>query len=175
VNIFFVDNCPIKAAQSLCDKHVNKMITESAQLLANCYLLDVLTDECCPRTKNGNVRCHSYFNHPCSVWVRTSLSNFSWLVRHAFALCQEKLFRTGKQHFCWQFIAWCMQHPPDLNDIGLTIPAFAFGTYMYLSDENNPVQSYRNYYMASKRYDKNGNKMDVYSVRKRPDWFEELE
>ena len=32
MNIFFIDKCPIKSAQQLCDKHVVKMVLETAQM-----------------------------------------------------------------------------------------------------------------------------------------------
>jgi hypothetical protein len=35
VNIFVVDRDPIIAAQSLCDKHVNSQLRESAQMLCS--------------------------------------------------------------------------------------------------------------------------------------------
>ena len=33
MNIFYVDRDPVKAAQMMCDKHIVKMILESAQML----------------------------------------------------------------------------------------------------------------------------------------------
>ena len=32
MNLFFIDKCPIKSAQQLCDKHVVKMVLETAQM-----------------------------------------------------------------------------------------------------------------------------------------------
>ena len=37
MNIFYVDSCPAEAAISLVDKHVVKMILESAQLLSTAH------------------------------------------------------------------------------------------------------------------------------------------
>lgn len=37
MNIFMVDDCPVKAAQSLVDKHVIKMVLESCQLLSTAH------------------------------------------------------------------------------------------------------------------------------------------
>ena len=33
MNIFYVDKHPVRAAEQMCDKHIVKMILESAQLL----------------------------------------------------------------------------------------------------------------------------------------------
>ena len=37
MNVFFLDNCPIKSAKAQCDKHVVKMILETAQLLSTAH------------------------------------------------------------------------------------------------------------------------------------------
>ena len=38
MNIFAINENPIVAAQEQCDKHVVKMIVESAQMLSTCLL-----------------------------------------------------------------------------------------------------------------------------------------
>ena len=37
MNVFYVDKHPVKAAEQMCDKHIVKMILESAQLLCTCH------------------------------------------------------------------------------------------------------------------------------------------
>ena len=37
MNIFYLDKCPVKSAEMSCDKHVVKMILESAQLLCTVH------------------------------------------------------------------------------------------------------------------------------------------
>ena len=37
MNIFHLDNDPIKAAQMMCDKHIVKMIVEYAQLMSTAH------------------------------------------------------------------------------------------------------------------------------------------
>ena len=37
MNIFYLDEDPVKAAQYMCDKHVVKMIVESAQILSTAH------------------------------------------------------------------------------------------------------------------------------------------
>ena len=52
MNIFYVDKDPVKAAKMLLDKHVVKMILESAQML--CTAKRVLDGtEYMAKTKNG--------------------------------------------------------------------------------------------------------------------------
>ena len=75
MNIFYLDEDPILAAQMHCDKHVVKMILESAQLLSTAHrLLDgnKLADE------RGLYKA-THINHPSSIWVRKSSENYYWL------------------------------------------------------------------------------------------------
>ena len=52
MNIFYLDRDPVKAAQMSCDKHVVKMILESAQMLCTAKrVLDGI--EWTDYTKNG--------------------------------------------------------------------------------------------------------------------------
>jgi len=102
LNIFFVDSDPVVAAQSLVDKHVVKMILESAQLLSTAHrLLD--GEEFEGKTKTGRkakrwklhdarenvIYSATHINHPSAVWCRQSVENYNWLVDHFFALMLE--------------------------------------------------------------------------------------
>ena len=52
MNIFYVDQDPVKAAQMMCDNHIIKMILESAQMLCSAKRkLDGI--EYYAKTKNG--------------------------------------------------------------------------------------------------------------------------
>jgi hypothetical protein len=60
MNIFATDSNPIIAARNLCDKHINKMIVESAQMLANGFSLERLAQDDVPRNQKGQPRTHGY-------------------------------------------------------------------------------------------------------------------
>ena len=64
MNIFATDSNPIIAARNLCDKHINKMIVESAQMLANGFSLERLAQDDVPRNQKGEPRTHGYSKHP---------------------------------------------------------------------------------------------------------------
>ncbi len=68
MNIFILDEDITKSAQAHCDKHVVKMILESAQLL--CTAVNYYAGEQVTPYKS------THMNHPCSIWVRESLANF---------------------------------------------------------------------------------------------------
>ena len=52
MNVFYVDKHPVRAAEQMCDKHIVKMILESAQLLCTCHRVQDGT-EYYDKTANG--------------------------------------------------------------------------------------------------------------------------
>jgi hypothetical protein len=148
MNIFYVDANPLLAAQALCNKHVNKMIVETAQILSNCYSLERMAEPDCPRTQAGSPRKHSYPHHPCCKWVQKSFENWQWLVAHGLSLEMERLYRGFEPHFSVEFIKWCGNNKPVFIESDFTMPPQA------MPDEykmENPVEAYRRYYNEYKR------------------------
>jgi len=140
MNIFVLDKSPIQAAKYACDKHVVKMILESAQIL------------CSVHPEGSAPYKRSFYNHPCTKWVRESPNNYSWLVDHALQLCEEYTFRYGKIHKSNDVIDWCDWNRP----FGWT------GCEQFNLHTEQPkcmpdycktdcvVESYRNYYIKEK-------------------------
>lgn len=92
MNIFAVDRCPDISAKSLCDKHVVKMILESAQILSTVhYLVD---GEGC---RSGLYK-PTHTRHPSVVWAADRAENYHWLSLHLEALCDEYSDRYGRCH-----------------------------------------------------------------------------
>lgn len=165
MNIFVVDLDPRTAAQSLIDVHVNKMIIEGCQMLANCYSLEKLKEA--PLTANGTPRKYSYLHHPCSKWTKQSIENFNWLLEHTEELSNERNYRFDKTHFCNDFISWCKNNKPDLPNAGLT----EFAQAMPEEYKNkNAVNAYRMYYLKAKQQNKNGKQMFSWTKRQPPIW-----
>jgi len=137
MNIFILDNDPIKAAQMQCDKHVVKMILESAQML------------CTIATQQGFVAPYrpTHAKHPCTIWTAESRQNWDWLITHALALCAEYTSRYGKTHKSQQHIEWCKSLNISLPVVGSTPFAQAMPEQYRNSD---PVKAYRAYYKGEK-------------------------
>ena len=140
MNIFVVDNDPKIAARDLCDKHVIKMILESAQMLCSAF-------------ESGEAPYkRSYYNHPCTKWVRESQTNYEWLLTHAYGLCEEYFLRYGKIHKSLDAIDWCDNNSHKLGldqELGLT----PFAQAMPDEYKNDDVtQAYRDYYNGEKSY-----------------------
>ena len=100
MNIFVVDRDPIKAARLLPDRHVTKMILESAQMLSivfSDHYWDIGTiakvDGSPFKTAKG-----AFKNHPCTIWAAAGPANCAWLIQHACGLCAEFRDRYGKPH-----------------------------------------------------------------------------
>ena len=151
MNIFYLSDDPVEATTFMVDAHAKggKMICESAQLLANCYPLEVLSSTDCPRTFTGAIRKYSHYNHPVAIWTRESIENFKWLLKHAQALVAEREYRTNKGHFTSRFIDWVSANIPSLPVKSFTSPRLAMPDYCKLE---NPILSYRNYYNLEKRH-----------------------
>lgn len=90
MNIFALSSDPVRAAKQHCDIHVIKMLVEAAQLLCTCnYVRGTYKDWMYKPT---------HVNHPCSIWVRSSATNYLWLLELAEALADEFEFRFGHEH-----------------------------------------------------------------------------
>lgn len=89
MNIFYLDKNPAKAAEMQCDKHIVKMILETAQLLSTAhYELDGESPAYKPTHKN----------HPSAIWVRSRASHYLWAYKHMLELGREYTRRYGKTH-----------------------------------------------------------------------------
>lgn len=138
MNIFVLDENPTTCAQYHCDKHVVKMILETAQLL------------CGVHWSTGSEAPYklSHKNHPCSIWTRECIENYIWLCDLGIELCKEYSYRYGKTHKSQQIIEWCMSNLPNIKEKGFITP-FALA----MPDEykvESPTESYRNYYRGAK-------------------------
>ena len=163
MNIFILDENPVIAAQSQCDKHVVKMILESAQML--CTAHRVLDGEEYA-AKSGISYKIAHKNHPCSIWVRESSQNYLWLYKHMLALGEEYTYRYGKIHMSITKLANPLSRLPlNIPNIPMTDFKLAMGKFPECIKED-PVESYRLYYQTKK-----DSFNMVWSKRSAPEWF----
>jgi hypothetical protein len=94
MNIFVSSLDPVESAQALDTLRLNKMVLESAQLLSTNMTI---------RKVPGAPYRPTHMHHPCQVALDNP-HNFTWLVSHFKALCEEYTYRTGKHHKCSQFL-----------------------------------------------------------------------
>ena len=160
MNIFALHSCPRQSARWLCDQHLNKMLVESAQMIANCFEPEVL--EQAPKSQKGNTRKHSYYNHPCSKWVRKNANNLLWLLHHADEIENERLARGFNPHFSKDFIDWAfafMHLSPTCWIKSDTTSTFAIAISEDMNcrkvpefEERDEVWKYRYYYSLDKPF-----------------------
>ena len=146
MNIFVLDRNPIIAARMMCDKHIPKMIVESAQMMASAVRRWGATDDVMPLTKAGSPYRGGYAHHPCTVWAGDTFGNFSWLTDHAMALCVEYTSRFGKEHTCADPISQLWHVGIDwVGDDDFKVTPFAQAMPDEFKQED-AVQAYRAYY-----------------------------
>jgi hypothetical protein len=147
MNIFVLDYDTEKCAQYHCDKHVVKMILESAQLLSSAHQYHGYQE--------GYKMSKGHMNHPCSIWVFNLAQDLGF----------EYTYRYGKQHKSIEVID-SLPYPGVLPDKELTKFAKAFGDYEHLKQIEDPVLAYREYYKLAKA--------DIVAYNKGrdfPDWY----
>lgn len=138
MNIFVLDLEPAEAAAYHCDKHVIKMILETAQMLCTAHHFFAHQAPYRP----------THQNHPCSVWVRNGAENYRWTCDLGMALCSEYERRYQKQHKTESVLQWCREHiPSELPDVSLTPFAQAMPAQYRRADA---VEAYRDFYIHEK-------------------------
>jgi hypothetical protein len=189
MNIFYLDHDPVVAAKWMVDKHVVKMILESAQLLSTAHRVLDGTEKVVQRYVAGSFPARyrnvkqwvledgrdnviyqaTHINHPSAVWIRESVLNYAWLVDHMYALMQEYSYRYStdtiqKTHKCSGEIFYQLSSPPkNLSNFPMTpIPSCMDEQYRVSDD---PVDNYRNYYKFGKA------DLHKWTKRDRPFWL----
>lgn len=157
MNIFFLHMIPSICAMYHADKHVIKLILESTQLLCSVHL--IIESGYYPPYKL------THKNHPCTIWVRTSLQNYMWLIELAKELCKEYTHRYKKIHKCQSIIEELDNNLPPIPNIGFTNPAQAMPD-MY--KDVDTVTAYRTYYFFEKYH------LHSWKNRNEPEWISEF-
>lgn len=189
MNIFFLSLEPLEAAKMLGNKHVHKMIVESAQMMSTAHR--VLTGvqgtvkhkdyrgKTVRRTRwilpdHGEYdgmwaseKCILYWdthiNHPCNQWIRDSGSNYKWLYTHFVGLSEEFEFRYGHEHNTFLNLNdWLESEPASIPENGFTKPP------QCMPDEfKHPttVKAYQAYYKKAKAH------LHTYTRRQPPEFL----
>jgi hypothetical protein len=187
MNIFAVSVNPKTAANNLCDKHIPKMIVETAQMLSTAHrLLDGAEYQGSSATgravkrwrldyqRDSLVYHAGYVNHPCTTWCRSTLGNYQWLATHGRQLCEEFKYRYMKPHKTESLMDFLLNNPPvkitqstAVEDFTLAMP----DTYKFsVGVDGEPlskVEKYRNFYICEKSrfaYWKNFNNVPMWYV-----------
>ena len=90
MNIFHLHKDPEICASYHCDKHVVKMILETAQMLSTAYRRNF--------GDNDDLYKTAYPKHPMTIWVGDSGANFFWSVKLLDQLLYQYTLRYKKVH-----------------------------------------------------------------------------
>ena len=155
MNIFYLDKCPVKAAKVQYNKHVVKMILESAQMLCTAHH-ELLHDPDVPYKP-------AHVNHPSTIWCRQNTRHYFWLYEHMLALGDEYNKRYGKNHLS---IIKCLdplaKHPENIPHEPWEQPP------QCMPDEYKDecsIQAYWNYYIGEKHIVANPKTEKIYDRR----------
>ena len=178
MNIFYLSNDPVEAAQAHLDKHVIKMILEYAQLLSTAHRI-IDGSERVVLSNSGRKKkvwelndqrdellySATHINHPSAIWARSSSCNYEWLYRLFCATCDEYTHRYGKVHLTDSKLRNVLKHHP--KHIGKS-KAWV-GPTPAMPDEckvaGDPLASYKRYYIDKKA------DMAKWTNREPPEWF----
>lgn len=157
--------------QSMCDRHIVKMIAESVQMLvtaavaAPCDL--PITAPCQPLSA-------SMAKHPCTQWTAQNPTNFNYLAVLALAMCYEHQHRypLSPQH---AYMPWLQDVVESLSRTGYGLHT-AMPTLFAVAVKDPAMRSvntplhqavniYRDYYVRDKH------KFATWKRRAKPLWF----
>lgn len=177
MNIFFLDINPQKSAMYHCDKHVVKMILETAQLLYSAHWMNSKDPMWYTKiTHKPYKKTHS--EHPLSVWVRTNSVNYLYACSIGLYLCAEYTHRYNRIHKTQEHLEWLVNNIPDKPQ---SLPIYKtkrnFGKPLFAGMTPIPlcmpeiyfcdcaIESYRSYYIG----DKKG--FSKWKMRSQPPWW----
>lgn len=171
MNIFALDRDPGRAARYHCDKHVVKMVLETAQLLSTALWI---ANE--PRARRlerrGLIYRPTHQRHPCVLWTAERGANYRWLAQLGTALVAEYRYRyQNRHHRSAPVIEYCADGWTDAESeehwsrIGRRTPFALVMPDKYKSAD--AVAAYRRYYVAEKA------PICSWTRRRVPRWFSE--
>ena len=153
MNIFFLHRDPQWAANALCDKHVPKMLLESAQMLSTA--VQNYTD------RIEELYKPAYPNHPMTKWVGFNRDCFRWALENAVFISQEYCKRFKKLHKSSRIInnIYDNNYIDDIPE-GYSMKYNKFNMSITEPPQCMPdeykdkdyVIAYRKYYMGAKAY-----------------------
>ena len=166
MNIFYLDSDPVKAAQVQYNKHVVKMILESAQMLctAHHHYTELLSqdDSYIPYKK-------AHYNHPSTIWCRENSEQYLWLYNHMIALGNEYTKRYNKIHLtitkCADILKatpagiplGTFEEPPQCMPEQYKVPGCSVTAYWNYYEQEKHTVAAKNEDLIFRNYDKKTN------------------
>lgn len=154
MNIFYLHTEPSMAARYHCDKHVVKMILETAQMLSSAHhVWGSPHAECVYKA--------AYLPHPSTKWVASGKAQYQWAYLLFLDLLHEYECRYDKTHASDRLREFLGDNPVG-EDIEFTPPP------QCMPDEYKhdcTVTAYRNYYIGEKAYFARWDRLEQYFIK----------
>ena len=157
MNIFILNEDPVRSELDQCDKHIVKMPLESAQMLSTAHrILDGA--ETRRPSKSGKTMVKywqldaleefmyavAHPKHPCTIWTMQTKDNYDWHYEHFISLCDEYKYRYGREHLSYTKLKDVLRNPPN------NIPSGNLTSFAQAMPDDvknpDPIQAYRGYY-----------------------------
>ena len=161
MNIFYINEDPIIAAEELADDHIRKMQIECAQMLSTAYR--IFEGELVLQPSNSGKRIIKHYkiggegeniiykmahvNHPSTIWARQSIQHYRWLIEHGLKVCYEFNKRYLKRHKTQDVLEWLKENEPSIPDNGFTPPPQCMPEEY---KRENTLEAYRTFYILDK-------------------------
>ena len=109
MQLFGLSSSPIRAANELCNQHVNSQSRETTQILYTILRLwncEIPGPVDCGEHGQRDVYKPTHQHHPCVLWAGACQAHAVWTYLHAKALCAEyhRRHQYTKKHLCEYFI-----------------------------------------------------------------------
>lgn len=166
MNIFSTDISYIQSALNLDDLRLNKMIIESASLLANAMAFYGAPESELPiaKTSGKPFKTKAWQNHPSCLWVKESRENYKWLLLHLASMTAELEYRKGTRHSMIDNLKR-LQDGMNYIPLGPLTPFANCTPYKTVSD---PIEAYRLCMVYKWEHD---GKIPTWTKRTKPDWY----
>lgn len=126
MNIFAFHTNPVTCARWLDNKRIGTALKEANQMMSLAVKETLPGHVWVDHEGEGMLtKGRSHLNHPVSIWVRASRSNFNWTMCYATALYEEHKLRYGTEHGSYERTKHIREH---------------FGQY-FPADQRTPFQN----------------------------------
>jgi hypothetical protein len=162
MNIFKLDNCPSKSAKYHHEGHITKLILETSQLCSSAVRSNNLN------LNNNIIYKIAYPKHPCTLACINSREIFIYTCILGLELNRERVARYQKpEHASAKVLQECLKYEESIPDNKIAWPLAMPEQYK----RDDPVESYRSYYIYEKTTNKSGRWMMYYYPQNIPDWI----
>ncbi len=172
MNTFILSSDPKEAARYHCNKHVIKMILESAQMLCASHWIHLLQSQekslgDFRRVRDAQTWAYentpknlqppwkmTHMRHPCTLWTSKNVSNYHWQLRLCESLIHEYKLRYKKIHKTSHEAKWLSKNiPVGIKGEAITPFPVCMKDDFKIYEECGSIDvvgSYRNYYIKDK-------------------------